>query len=46
MIQLNWAYEVLKIAFSQKFTGNIKFNFTEGTITNVNKEESIRPPKN
>jgi hypothetical protein len=30
---------------NSKFTGNIRINFFEGGIGNINKEESIKPPE-
>lgn len=40
---LQWATDLIKIAIEGKFTGNITFNFFQGGITNINREESIKP---
>ena len=40
---MNWLINFLRDLIARKFTGNIRINFFNGGVTNVNKEESIKP---
>jgi hypothetical protein len=42
---LKWLFDLIADLVRSKFTGNIRINFFKGGITNVNKEESIKAPK-
>jgi hypothetical protein len=42
---LDWLFALIKNLVENKFTGSIRINFFQGGITNINKEESIKPPK-
>ncbi len=42
---MNWLFELIQKLVKSKFTGNLKINFFKGGVTNVNKDESIVPPK-
>lgn len=41
---LLWAFEIIKKAFSEKFYGSITINFYGGGITNIERNESLKPP--
>jgi len=43
--QLKWIITVIENLMKSKFTGNLRINFSEGGISNVNKNESMIPPK-
>lgn len=42
---MKWLFNFITNLVRNKFTGNLKINFFKGGITNVNKDESIVPPK-
>jgi len=41
---MKWLYELIESLVKQRFTGHLKVNFYEGGISNVNREQSIKPP--
>jgi hypothetical protein len=43
---MNWVIDTIKRMCAEGFTGRIEINFYCGGITNINKIESIVPPKN
>ena len=38
-----WLIDYIKRLIADKFTGNIQINFFKGGISNINKNESIKP---
>jgi len=42
---LEWLFDFIRDLSNKKFTGNLRINFSKGGITNLNKDESIKPPK-
>ncbi len=42
---MNWLLNLIRDLGKKKFTGNLRINFFKGGVTNVNKDESIKPPK-
>ena len=42
---MKWLFELIANLVKNRFTGSLKVNFFKGGITNVNKDESLRPPK-
>ena len=42
---LKWLFGLIENLVKDKFTGNLRINFFKGSIANINKEESILPPK-
>jgi hypothetical protein len=42
---MEWFLNIIKELVNAKFTGRICINFSDGNIGNINKEETIRPPK-
>jgi hypothetical protein len=45
VVWLKWLYDLIADLMKRRFTGNLRINFFKGGITNINKEESIKPPK-
>ena len=41
---IEWLLEFFRELIENKFTGSVKVNFFKGGISNLNKEESIKPP--
>jgi len=41
---MNWLFDILNSKIKAKFTGSIRINFFNGGISNINVEESIKPP--
>lgn len=42
---MRWIIDIIKSLMEKKFTGSLQINFFEGGISNVNKNQSIKPPK-
>lgn len=42
---MNWAIQIIRDLVAQKYSGKIEINFQFGGITNINKFESLKPPK-
>jgi hypothetical protein len=42
---LKWLFDLIADLRKNRFTGYLKINFFKGGITNVNKDESLKPPK-
>lgn len=42
---MNWLFDFISNKIRTKFTGSLRINFFDGGVTNINVEESIRPPK-
>ena len=42
---MKWLLELITNLIKDRFTGSLSVNFFNGGITNVNKRESIKPPK-
>lgn len=42
---MNWVIEVIRGLCGGGFTGRVEINFYCGGITNINKIESMQPPK-
>lgn len=40
-----WIVSIIKSAIDSRYTGSIKINFFLGGITNIEKNESVKPPK-
>lgn len=40
---MDWLIKIIKEVIDSRFTGYIQINFVNGTISNVNKHETIRP---
>lgn len=38
-----WLIDVINKIYSERFTGHIQINFFAGSITNINKTESLKP---
>ena len=45
MKNFDWISEVIRGLMQNKYTGYIRINFSRGGISNINKEESLIPPK-
>jgi hypothetical protein len=43
---MEWLFNLIKDLIDKKFTGSVKINFFQGGISNINKEESIKPQPN
>jgi hypothetical protein len=41
---MKWLFDMILLACKNRFTGSITINFFQGGITNINKNESIKPP--
>lgn len=44
-MKMDWIFDIIKKAFEEKFTGSIQINFFKGGVSNINKNESIKSPK-
>jgi len=42
---MNWLMKLIEECIKNRFTGFIQINFFGGGVTNVNKQESFKPPK-
>ena len=42
---MQWIFDILNELVRNKFTGSLCVNFFKGGISNVVKNESIKPPK-
>lgn len=42
---MNWIFDIIRMLIKEKFTGSLQINFFQGGIGNVNKIESMKPPK-
>lgn len=42
---IDWLMNLIKSKISSGFCGSIRVNFYQGGISNVNIEESVKPPK-
>ena len=42
---MKWLFELITNLIRNRFTGSLRINFFKGGITNVNKDESMRPPE-
>ncbi len=42
---MKWLFDLIADLRKNRFTGYLKINFFKGGITNVNKDESLKPPK-
>ena len=42
---MKWLFDLIADLMKNRFTGCLKINFFKGGITNVNKDESLKPPK-
>lgn len=42
---MKWLFNLIGDLKKRKFTGYLRINFFKGGVTNLNKEESIEPPK-
>ena len=42
---MKWVFETIRDLVKNKFTGNIRINFFEGGVTNINMDKCIKPPK-
>jgi len=42
---MRWIIDIIKSLREKKFTGSIQINFFKGSISNVMKHESMKPPK-
>lgn len=42
---MRWVFDLIKELARNKYTGKIEINFFQGGISNINKFESIKPPK-
>lgn len=38
-----WLIDIINKIYSERFTGKIEINFFSGSITNINKTESLKP---
>jgi len=45
MTDNQWVFEFLNKLMKERFTGNVQINFQFGGISNLNKNESIKPPE-
>lgn len=42
---MRWIIDIIKSLIDMKYTGSIQINFYKGSISNVMKNESLKPPK-
>lgn len=42
--KLNWIQDLIKKSIGDKFTGSITINFFGGGVTNINVNQSLKPP--
>ncbi len=42
---IDWVYKLIKKLSEEGYTGKIEINFFQGGVSNVNKFESIKAPK-
>lgn len=40
---LKWIFDIIRKLVDNKFTGSIQINFFKGGISNINKNESLKP---
>ncbi len=45
MKNFEWTIKLIQELAESQYTGKIEINFFKGGITNVNRFESIKPPK-
>lgn len=42
---MRWIIDTIKLLIDEKFTGSLQINFFKGSISNVMKNQSMKPPK-
>ena len=41
---MTWLFAIITSLVEKKFTGSLQINFFKGGISNVSKNESLKPP--